>query len=389
MKYVLYNHVGSANHGCEALVRTISATFGQKNTLLLSEAPQEEQQYGISDMIEVKSAVSPNHSKLEFIRAFAALKLKKDYFPLDVLPYQDSIQQFTNKDDVLVSIGGDIYCYDNYPKYILLHKYAKKHVNKTVLLGCSIEPKLLSDPQLLEDLRSYDLISARESITFQALKNSGLKNVILCPDTAFAMAPERIALPSQFQPGATVGLNISPLILKKSGNENILIENYSRVIEYILSNTPYAVALIPHVAWKNNDDSVPLRKLFDQYKHCGRVSLLEDMPAPQIKYVISQCNYFIGARTHATIAAYSTGVPTLVLGYSVKSKGIARDLFGSEENYVIDYKSITDDQAVLHRLQWIMDHDQQIRMILSNQNKKISEQLGQLNARITDILKRL
>lgn len=51
---------------------------------------------------------------------------------------------------------------------------------------------------------------------------------------------------------------------------------------------------------------------------------------------------FIGVRIYVTIAAYSTEVPTLVLGYSVKSRGIAKDIFGSEENYVIPVQDISN-----------------------------------------------
>ena len=46
MRFVLYNHVGSANHGCEALVRTISEMLGENQTVVLSDAPQEEIKYG-------------------------------------------------------------------------------------------------------------------------------------------------------------------------------------------------------------------------------------------------------------------------------------------------------------------------------------------------------
>ena len=41
--------------------------------------------------------------------------------------------------------------------------------------------------------------------------------------------------------------------------------------------------------------------------------------------------FFIGARTHATIAAFSMGVPTISIAYSVKAKGINRDLFGDAD----------------------------------------------------------
>ena len=57
--------------------------------------------------------------------------------------------------------------------------------------------------------------------------------------------------------------------------------------------------------------------------------------AGQLKYVISKCRMLVAARTHASIAAYSSGVPALVLGYSVKARGIARDLFGSEDGLVV------------------------------------------------------
>ena len=62
-----------------------------------------------------------------------------------------------------------------------------------------------------------------------------------------------------------------------------------------------------------------------RYKSTGRVMLVQDCNCEELKGYISRCRFFIGARTHATIAAYSSQVPTLVVGYSVKAKGIAKD----------------------------------------------------------------
>lgn len=52
----------------------------------------------------------------------------------------------------------------------------------------------------------------------------------------------------------------------------------------------------------------------------------ENANAAQRKYLISRCELLVCCRTHASIAGYSTGVPTLVMGYSVKSQGIGLDL---------------------------------------------------------------
>ena len=77
--------------------------------------------------------------------------------------------------------------------------------------------------------------------------------------------------------------------------------------------------------------------------------------------MISKCRAFIGARTHATIAAYSSCVPTLVVGYSVKARGIARDLFGSEEHYVLPVQALEDPEELIQAYDWMMDREQDIR----------------------------
>ena len=51
----------------------------------------------------------------------------------------------------------------------------------------------------------------------------------------------------------------------------------------------------------------------------GRVLLVGDHNCMELKGFIGRCRFFVGARTHATIAAYSSCVPTLAAGYSVKS----------------------------------------------------------------------
>ena len=364
MRFVLYNHVGSANHGCEALVRTVSHILDEKNVMLLSDSPAEEKKYDISDLIEVKSSISEERpSILEFCYSYLKLKLQKNYFYMDILPYKPAIKRLRT-DDILVSIGGDIFCYENYPKYNLLHQYALKRVKHSILVGCSIEPNLLKNQSLLKDLKTFEVISAREHITYDALKQAGLKNVIYCPDTAFSLPVSKTILPEIFVPGNTVGINISPLVLKKSENSRLIMDNIRLVVEDILEHSTATVAFIPHVVWKGNDDRVPLKELYDEYETSGRVCLIDDQDARRLKWIISQCSYFIGARTHATIAAYSTGVPTLVIGYSVKSQGIARDLFGTEKDYVISYKNINSKDTVQKKFQWIMEHSDEIKATL-------------------------
>ena len=91
------------------------------------------------------------------------------------------------------------------------------------------------------------------------------------------------------------------------------------------------------------------------------VILIDDYNCEQLKGIISRCVAFIGARTHSTIAAYSSCVPTLVVGYSVKAKGIAEDLFGTTENYVIPTQELRTEDQLTKGMQWIIDNKDEIK----------------------------
>ena len=69
----------------------------------------------------------------------------------------------------------------------------------------------------------------------------------------------------------------------------------------------------------------------------------------------------MGARTHATIAAYSSCVPTLVVGYSVKARGIAQDLFGKIDNYVIPVQTLKHPDELTKAFIWLSNHESEIR----------------------------
>ena len=86
----------------------------------------------------------------------------------------------------------------------------------------------------------------------------------------------------------------------------------------------------------------------------------------QLKGYILRCRFFIGARTHATIAAYSTGVPTLVLGYSVKSRGIAKDIFGTDKGYVLPIEKLYSAEDLLESYHHLKENEAGIKNHLNS-----------------------
>lgn len=183
------------------------------------------------------------------------------------------------------------------------------------------------------------------------------------------MASEEVKLPEVFNKGTgVVGINVSNLITspKYGSKSEDILNAYTNMIDYILANTEKNIVLIPHVM--NNADLGTLSKLYERYSNNNRIYLITDetLNAKQLKYIISKCDLYVGARTHSTIAAYSTNVPTLVLGYSIKSKGIAKDIFGTYDNYVLPVANLDSDQYLVNGFKWLYSNQENIRETLSN-----------------------
>ncbi len=336
MKYVLFMHVGSANHGCEAIIRTTSDILGgPKDLILWSQNKEEDEQYGSSACFEkvVVSEQIDRFSPSYFEALFQRKILRNSRANLNVF-LRD---QF--KGNIGFSIGGDNYCYPWSAKLAVgLDEVIRRHAAKTILWACSIDEKSITR-EVREDLEKFDLITAREQLSYDLLRRIN-PNTIKVADPAFLLEKEDLPLPEGFIEGNTVGINISPLINDYALNKNIILDNYKELIRFIINETDMNICLIPHVVWPYNNDCIPIQLLYNEFKETGRITYIEDGNCMQLKGYISRCRFFVGARTHATIAAYSSYVPTLAVGYSVKSIGIARDLFETDVGYVIPVQGL-------------------------------------------------
>lgn len=362
MKTILYAHNGSGNHGCEALVRSTTKMLGV-SPVLFSTKPAEDEAYGIHRIAALRHDISapiPRNS-LAYIPAAVQTKLTGKTVLFTKFARKALLEQ-VEKGDLCLSIGGDNYCYGGTEILGDLNVLMKKKGAKTVLWGCSIDPEVLT-PAVIGDLKRYDLITVREPLTLAALANAGVtKNVRSVADPAFLLDVQETDLPEGFLPGNTIGLNLSPLILQYTQKKEEALAGFRALVQYILDNTDSVIALLPHVT----ADTEVLEPLYDSFARTGRVILVPDRNCMELKYIISRCRLFIGARTHATIAAYSTGVPTLVIGYSVKSRGIATDLFGTEQNYVLPIQNIREDADLISAYDWLEAHADEMREHLQN-----------------------
>lgn len=376
MKYVMYPHGGSGNHGCEAIVRSTVKLIGNETTLFTNKI-EDDHKVGLQDLCKLDVAEKPIKSGgLSHLCAIFRNKVLGQADAFDRLVFQHIVET-AKKTDYVLGIGGDNYCYDT-PEFIyLVNRMVDEAGLKRILWGASVEPEAI-DERMLQDLRGYYKIWARESLTYQALLDKGLTQTFLLPDPAFVLDRKDLPLPDGFVEGNTVGINVSPMIIGYEKSQGVALQNYVNLLKYIIEETDMHVALIPHVVWSHNDDRKPLSQLYEMFKDTGRVVMIEDHNAMELKGYIARCRFMVVARTHASIAAYSTQVPTLVVGYSVKARGIAKDIFGTEENYVLPVQSLTHENELVKGFQWMMDHEADIKTYYAEMMPNYIEKVYQI-----------
>ncbi|WP_413307827.1 polysaccharide pyruvyl transferase family protein [Bacillus sp. 1P10SD] len=360
MKVMMFAHGGSLNRGCEAIVRSTATLIKEKannSKVYLSSGKPETDKIipKLDGIFDGSDSMIKRYSYEWFLSSFKVKFFKDESYAYSKI--HRNIIKYVKNMDICLSIGGDNYCYGEQPGFYEVDRRIKKQGKKLVLWGCSIGEEDLSE-QKLADLKLFDLILARETLTYELLKSKGLKNMKLVADPAFTMEREELELPEGWQEGNTTGLNFSPLVWKRNMKSQAAVRE---LIHHILNSTDMTIALTPHVIDEGNNDYEVLNKYYEEFKHTGRVLILpNDLNAPQYKGYIGRMRFFIGARTHATIAAYSSYVPTMVLGYSVKSRGIAKDIFG-DEKLVLGINEISDKSKLMENFNRMIQEEKAIR----------------------------
>jgi len=190
------------------------------------------------------------------------------------------------------------------------------------------------------------------------------KEVLLCPDVAFsleAVKPDHIELHPSLNglkvPLKLIGLNVNGLLFNGGYTRDNMFGlklNYRSLlpslVKVLLEEHPGELWLIPHTYGPPNSvesDPEACRKL--------RLALPEDLgkrvrmvtgeyDCHEIKWLIGQCDFFIGSRMHACIAALSQGVPCAGIAYSQKFEGVF-DSVGMGD-WVVDGHKTTTEQSV-------------------------------------------
>lgn len=291
-----------------------------------------------------------------------------------------------NDADAVVSIGAgdsfaDVYglarlVYVALPQILaLLLKKPLVQLPQTIGPFHGVIAKILARYILRRASRVYSRDPESSSLARRFMKDHE-RRVDLAYDMAFALepiAPDRDSVIwfSSPSPMPIVGINPSGLLYLGGYTRNNMFHlkaDYPKLVSDILSlfveQLRCRVVLVPH-AYKLGDtsesDTIACRAALEQgsARFGNRVHYVgEHLNEGELKYLIGQCEFFIGSRMHACIAALSQSVPAVGMAYSGKFVGIWRML--DVEELVLDLRCL-DAEIVMIRLRELFDSRLRIR----------------------------
>lgn len=339
------------NRGCEAIVRgtiaILESKYGKNLSIEMgifnSAADAEAQQVEERDLRVRAWSLKVKKYSCVWIRRQLNKRLRFRFFD-----QCSDLQRVLEKRPLVLQVGGDNYSLDyGVPrKFFHLDRTIWRTGCRSFLWGASVGP-FSDDPNFEKEavlhLAGFDGIFVRESLSANYLKSHGLgDNTYHIADPAFAMEPCAPAagkeIPDKLE--EFVGLNLSPIMWRyaRGWTYSRWEEQTVLFVEQLCRKFP-RILLVPHVTAPTLErcDAQFLARIALKLPSGMReqiVALPTHLSAAELKHCIARLPLFIGARTHSTIAAFSQGVPTVSIAYSVKAAGLNDDIFGHQD-YVI------------------------------------------------------
>lgn len=361
--FILAGNGPYLNRGCEAIIRgtveIIRRHFANPRFLVCSDFPSEDallsQRKNEYDKDIEHVSMTPTYWGGKSVSS----KMKR--YVLEHCPllrrertYRDILSEL-NEAQAVLSVGGDNYSLDYGALRLFtdLDDLVASKRKKLVIWGASIGPfdsQPKSEVFMASHLRKQTAIFSRESYTRAYLKKIGVdKNVYDVADPAFLMQPVEPADSAMYAHlDETIGLNFSPLMGRYvcSGNAERWMTLSRQIIARVKSEFGLPILLVPHVCDENpnNNDYLFMKTIVEDSPLEGVTVLSPEYSSQELKWIISKLRVFAGARTHATIAALSSYVPTVSFSYSIKALGINQDVF-STHDYCLKPEELNPDRV--------------------------------------------
>ena len=222
-----------------------------------------------------------------------------------------------------------------------------------------------------DDIRDYAIkviedataVISRDQTSADYIGEYSDKEIVVGTDLAFELPYSRKCLKSNIK--IKVAINPSGLLCKKKTDQSAFSEKLNtdyesyltQLIDWLKREGTYEIHLISHVGNEaidcfGNIEGVVYHKAF--------------IDPVEAKSFISTMDIFIGARMHATIAAFSSGIPVIPTAYSRKFLGL---FSGVDYNNIIDLRQLSTQQSVEKTIEYIRNIDELREDVISSRKQ--------------------
>ncbi len=307
--------------------------------------------------------------------------------------YKETVETYKiyKSSDFILDTGqgdsfADIYGEFRFDIINLIHREAIRFHKPYCLLPQTIGP--FKDPKIrakaVKAIMNANLVMARDKQSYDYTKDIApqIKNLTENIDVAFFLPYTKQFFDKNY---VHVGLNISALLWHggyTGTNQFGLKDDYQQtvreIITYFLSLANVKLHLIPHVVGGERHIENDYAVSFDLQKEFNNPNLILAplfLSPVDAKDYISGMDFFMGARMHSTIAAFSSGVPVIPMAYSRKFNGLFIDTL--QYNHLVDLK--TDcKQDILDTIRKAFESKTSLKEEIADRNNTIVEERKQL-----------
>ena len=351
--------ISTGNKGCVALCYSVlylvDYILSQRDIpyrLYLTDSHEDEGKHSVcisGKNIQYESIGYPTPNSWKHLLGYIS-QFRKNYRLYKIFKQADYIMDIGQGDSF-----ADIYGAKRFDKIDRIHRTARFLSKPYILLPQTIGP--FTNPVIrqkaIKSITGASLVMTRDGQSLDYVKElAGSKpHVKEFIDVAFFLPYTKMNFDNGF---VHVGLNISGLLWNGGytrNNQFGLKTDYQQIIKkvltWFLSIDNVKVHLISHVATGEKNVENDYEVAFDLWKtmHHDRLVLAPLFLSPiDVKSYIAGMDFFMGARMHATIAAFSAGVPVVPMAYSRKFNGLFLDTLSYL--HLIDLKE-DDENTIL------------------------------------------
>lgn len=407
---ILGGSLNSSNRGVNALTRgTINMLYNCTKDIevtLLSNSVLADIDNKVlieNDELMVKEIAYKN-KKMILVLLVQYIKFLKRLILND---REEKILNIIKCTDLILDLSGgdsfsDIYGYKRFVENIIMKKISVMNNKPIILLPQTIGPfknkavSIIAKKIINKSLMTYSRDMLSYNIALNDIKVNKEK-IEMVPDMAFWLKPRKnkeVFFEKEIY--SYVGINISGLLLNGGySNKNMFdfksdyLELSKEIIKYFMKKSNLKLVLIPHVVPEDlevEDDIIAAKKVVEELnlKNNNRIEIVEKrLKEDELKYIISNCDFFIGGRMHACIGAISSGVPTVPIAYSRKFVGIW-DQMGMAKS-VADPRKETIEE-IIEKIELNYNSKEDIKSNLENQLKDIILEYNKLISKIESVM---